>query len=274
NGLFKQKFANGFQYEGADSWLTYGDPWSIRRERQAVEVGFDGYKVKAVPYDTPIIGYDSKNINTLRLWKCEPLVDFDFNLFNEGKYDEAVREKNQADDVSRVLYPNDDMEDGKLLRLKQQYFLVSASLQDIIRDHVKKHGENFENFGTCHAVQLNDTHPVLAIPEFVRILVDHNNVEMDKAIEIAKSVFAYTNHTILAEALEKWEARLIIRLFPRINEIIEVIDERFVKELEVLGYDEESINEFRIVSNGVIRMANLAIHIGFAVNGVAQLHTD
>lgn len=274
NGLFKQKFENGFQYEEADSWLTYGDPWSIRRERETVEVEFEGMKVKAVPYDTPIIGYASKNINTLRLWKAEALVEFDFNLFNEGKYDEAVAQRNKADDISRVLYPNDDMEEGKLLRLKQQYFLVSASLQDIIRQHIKKHGKNFEKFGQYHAVQLNDTHPVLAIPEFVRILVDKYEVKIDEAIETAKSVFAYTNHTILAEALEKWDGKLIIKLFPRIYEIIEAIDTRFISELKALDCSEKDIEEFRIINNGVVRMANLAIHIGFAVNGVAQLHTD
>ncbi|MBU3103265.1 glycogen/starch/alpha-glucan phosphorylase [Clostridium gasigenes] len=274
NGLFKQKFENGFQYEEADSWLTYGDPWSIRREREIVEVEFADMKVKAVPYDTPIIGYKSNNINTLRLWKCEAIEEFDFNLFNEGKYTKSIKLKNKADDVSRVLYPNDDMRAGKLLRLKQQYFLVSASIQDIISKHVSLHGEEFKEFAKLHAVQLNDTHPVLAIPEFVRILVDKYNVEIDEAIEIAKNVFAYTNHTILAEALEKWDRSLIVKICPRIFEIIKVIDEKFIAELKVKGYSKIEIDEFRIINKGVVRMANLAIYIGFAVNGVAQLHTD
>lgn len=274
NGLFKQKFKDGFQYEEADNWLTYGDPWSIRREREVVEVEFADMKVKAVPYDTPIIGYKSKNINTLRLWKCEAVEDFDFDLFNEGKYTKSINFKNRADDISRVLYPNDDMRSGKLLRLRQQYFLVSASIQDVIAKHVSLHGEEFSDFEKLHAVQLNDTHPVLAIPEFVRILVDKYNVEIDEAIEISKKVFAYTNHTILAEALEKWDRKLIVKLFPRILEIIKVIDDKFVEELKGKNYSAAEIDEFRIINKGVVRMANLAIYIGFAVNGVAQLHTD
>lgn len=274
NGLFKQYFKDGFQEECADNWLTYGDPWSIRRERETVKVKFKDMEVKAVPYDTPIIGYDSKNINTLRLWKCEALESFDFHAFNSGKYAKAVELKNKADDISRVLYPNDDMRQGKLLRLKQQYFLVSASVQDIIRSHVKLHGENFENLSEYHAIQLNDTHPVLAIPELIRILVDDYKLKFDNALKIAKGVFAYTNHTILAEALEKWDNKLIVALFPRIMQIIKMIDTRFINELKRKGYSKEEIEEFRIVKNGVSRMANLAIAVGFAVNGVAKLHTD
>ncbi|WP_297632982.1 glycogen/starch/alpha-glucan phosphorylase [uncultured Clostridium sp.] len=274
NGLFKQYFKNGFQEECADNWLTYGDPWSIRRERESVIVTFKDMEVKGVPYDTPIIGYDSKNINTLRLWKCEALESFDFHAFNEGKYAKAVELKNKADDISRVLYPNDDMKAGKLLRLRQQYFLVSASVQDIIRSHVKRFGKNFNNFSEYHAIQLNDTHPVLAIPEFIRILVDDYKVTFDKALKIAKGVFAYTNHTILAEALEKWDNKLIVALFPRILAIIKMIDTRFINELKKKSYSEEAIEEFRIVKDGITRMANLAIAVGFAVNGVAKLHTD
>ncbi|MGL4572593.1 MAG: glycogen/starch/alpha-glucan phosphorylase [Clostridium sp.] len=274
NGLFKQYFENGYQYECADNWLTHGDPWSIRKEKETVLVNFNGMTVKAVPYDTPIIGYKSRNINTLRLWKCESTEEFDFNAFNDGDYAKAVEEKNKADDISRVLYPNDDKKEGKLLRLKQQYFLVSASLKDIVRSHVALHGENFNEFGRYHAVQLNDTHPVLAIPEFIRILTEEHGVGLDEAINISKTVFAYTNHTILAEALEKWDVNLILELFPRIFEIIQEIDNRFIVELKEKGYSEGEIEEFRIVKDGVARMANLAIHIGFAVNGVAKLHTD
>lgn len=274
NGLFKQYFEDGFQKECADSWLTYGDPWSIRKEREAVIIKFKGMDVKAIPYDTPIIGYKSKNINTLRLWKCEAIEEFNFEAFNNGRYNKSVSLKNKADDISRVLYPNDDMREGKLLRLKQQYFLVSASLQDIIRNHIKVHGDNFEDFAKHHAVQLNDTHPVIAIPELIRILVDEYKVNLDVAIEISKSVFGYTNHTILAEALEKWDVKLMTKLFPRILQIIKILDVTFVKELEEKGYDNEAIEEFRIIKDDVVRMASLAIYIGFAVNGVAQLHTD
>lgn len=274
NGLFNQSFEDGFQKETVDSWLKYGEPWSIRKEDEAVKVNFKDMIVRAIPYDTPIIGYKSKNINTLRLWKCEPLEEFDYELFNEQKYDEALELKNRAEDISRVLYPNDSKKEGKLLRLKQQYFLVSASLQDIIRKHKETFGEINENFAKLHAVQLNDTHPVLAIPELIRLLMDNEGFTFKEALKVANKTFAYTNHTILAEALEKWDANLIKELFPKILEIIQVIDEEFIKELKEKGYSEKDIEEFRIINNGQVRMANLAIHVGFAVNGVAKLHTD
>ncbi|WP_024614289.1 glycogen/starch/alpha-glucan family phosphorylase, partial [Clostridium sp. Ade.TY] len=274
NGLFNQYFEDGFQKEDVDSWLKYGEPWSIRKESEFVCVNFKDMTVKAVPYDTPIIGYNSKNINTLRLWKCEPVKEFDFKLFNDQKYDEALELKNRAEDISRVLYPNDSNREGKLLRLRQQYFLVSASLQDIIRKHKEVFGKVTEDFAKLHAVQLNDTHPVLAIPELIRILVDEEGFKFEDALNIARKTFAYTNHTILAEALEKWDVDLIEELFPRILEIINLIDEIFISELEAKGYDEESIENLRIVSEDKARMANLAIYVGFAVNGVAKLHTD
>ncbi len=274
NGLFNQKMVDGAQVEEIDTWLKYGDPWSIRREDEAVTVDFKDYSVKAVPYDMPIISYGSKNINTLRLWQCESLISFDFNHFNNQEYDKAVKVKNRAEDISRVLYPNDSKTEGKLLRLRQQYFMVSASLKDIIRTHKLLHGTDFNNFSNLHAVQLNDTHPVLAIPEFIRILVDEENVSFDEAVAISKSVFAYTNHTILAEALEKWDIKLIDRLFPRILTIIKEIEKGFLRELKAKRYTTEQINEFKIIYNKQVRMANLAIYIGFAVNGVAQLHTD
>ncbi len=274
NGLFAQQLVDGAQIEHADEWLKYGDPWSIRKDDLAVQVKFDDFTVNAVPYDTPIISYGSKNVNTLRLWKAESLVEFDFDLFNNQQYDEAVKMKNRADDISRVLYPNDSLEEGKLLRLRQQYFMVSASLQDVIRSHKALHGANFAEFGTWHAVQLNDTHPVLAIPEFVRILVDEEGIAFEKAVEIARTVFAYTNHTILQEALEKWGMDLINKLFVRIGEIITQIDAYFMEELEARGYTAEQREAFKIVQGNLVHMANLAIHVGFAVNGVAQLHTD
>lgn len=274
NGLFKQKIIDGAQFEEADEWLKYGDPWSIRRDDLAVIVNFANEVVRAVPYDTPIIGYGSKNINTLRLWKSEALQDFDFNLYNVGKYTEALQSRNRIEDISRILYPNDSSDEGKKLRLRQQYFMVSASLQDIIRSHKALHGNTYDNFGEWHAIQLNDTHPVLAIPELIRILVDEEGMAFDEAIAISKNVFGYTNHTILQEALERWDAKFMETLFPRILEIIEQIDEAFVKELQEQGHTEEAIKHFKIISEGVVYMANLAIHIGKAVNGVAALHTE
>ena len=274
NGLFSQYFEDGFQKEDVDSWLKYGEPWSIRKEDEFVTVDFEDMTVKAIPYDTPIIGYASKNINTLRLWKCEPVKEFDFKLFNEQKYDEALELKNRAEDISRVLYPNDSNREGKLLRLRQQYFLVSASLKDIIRKHKEVFGNVTEDFAKMHAVQLNDTHPVLAIPELIRLLVDEEGFTFEEAYNVASKTFAYTNHTILAEALEKWDVDLIEELFPRILEIIEKIDTEFIVSLEEKGYSEEEIEDFRIVNDGKVRMANLAIHVGFAINGVAKLHTD
>lgn len=290
NGLFNQKIVDGAQVEEIDTWLKYGDPWSIRRQDETVIVDFKDYSVKAVPYDMPIISYGSKNVNTLRLWQCEPITDFDFDYFNKQEYTKATEMKNRAEDISRVLYPNDSKESGKLLRLRQQYFMVSASLKDILRTHkgMNKGTDktdkgtvlqnsclvDFKNFGQKHAIQLNDTHPVLAIPEFIRILVDEEGVSFKEAAAIAKTVFAYTNHTILAEALEKWDVKLISKLFPRILEIIKELDKEFTKELKAAGYDKEQIVAFSIIGNKQVRMANLAIYIGFAVNGVAQLHTD
>ncbi|MBQ1275421.1 MAG: glycogen/starch/alpha-glucan phosphorylase [Cellulosilyticum sp.] len=274
NGLFNQKIVDGKQVEEVDTWLKYGDPWSIRKDSEAVIVDFEDYSVKAVPYDVPIIGYDSKNINTLRLWQAEALVPFDFNLFCEQEYSEALKCKNEAENITRVLYPADSKDAGKILRLRQQYFMVSATLKDIVRQFKKSGHTDFSEFGKLHAVQLNDTHPTLAIPELIRILVDEEDVSFKDAMAIAVETFAYTNHTILAEALEKWDIKLIKRVSPRIYNIIEVIDDRFVAELKEKGYSEKAINEYKIINYGQVRMANLAIHMGHAVNGVAQLHTD
>lgn len=274
NGLFNQKIIDGKQVEEVDTWLKYGDPWSIRKDAEVVMVEFEDYSVKAVPYDVPIIGYDSKNINTLRLWQAEALVPFDFNLFCEQEYSEALRCKNEAENITRVLYPADSKEAGKILRLRQQYFMVSATLQDIVRNFKASGHRDFNEFGKLHAIQLNDTHPVLAIPELIRILVDEEDLSFKEAMKVANETFAYTNHTILAEALEKWDVELIKKISTRIYSIIEVINQRFVQELQVKGYDTKTINEFKIINNHQVRMANLAIHMGHAVNGVAQLHTD
>ncbi|PAB59696.1 glycogen/starch/alpha-glucan phosphorylase [Anaeromicrobium sediminis] len=273
HGIFRQKIVDGFQVEKGDNWLKYGDPWSIRREENTVLVRFADQIVKAIPYDTPVIGYGTNNINTLRLWQCEPLVDFDFELFNEQKYDEAVRGKNKAQDISRVLYPNDSNDDGKILRLKQQYFFVSASLQDLIRKH-KSLNRDLLDFAKYNSVQLNDTHPTVAIPEMMRLLVDDEELSWEDAWEVTRKTFAYTNHTILSEALEKWWNGYFKRILPRIYEIIEKIDEEFIRELKAKNYEKEKIAEMRIVRDDMIRMAHLAIHGTYATNGVAQLHTD
>lgn len=276
HGLFKQKFDDGNQKEAADSWQKYGDPWSIRKDDASYIVKFADMTVKAVAYDTPIIGYKSKNINTLRLWKCEPLEDFNFDLYNSQYYDEAVAVKNKADDISRVLYPNDTGRSGKVLRLRQQYLLVSASIQDMLVKYKKLHGKIDERFAEFNVIQLNDTHPVLGIPELIRLLVDEEGMSFENALAISKKCFAYTNHTILAEALEKWDVELFECLFPRILEITKKINDLFIAELREKGYNQHQIDEFSIVTgqHGQVRMANLAIHIGLAVNGVARLHTD
>lgn len=273
-GIFKQKFENGFQVESGDNWQKYGDPWSIRRAEDTVIVEFGDEKIKAVPYDMSIVGYNTKNINTLRLWSAEPIEEFDFQLFNEQKYDESVKEKNRAEDISRVLYPNDSNEEGKLLRLKQQYFFVSASLKDLVGKYKARFGEDFSKFSEYHAIQLNDTHPVVAIPELMRILIDEENMAWEDTWNIVKNTFSYTNHTILAEALEQWDIELFKKVLPRVYEIVEEIDRRFVLELEEKDYPLEKIQEMRIISNNTIKMAWLAIHGTHTTNGVAQLHTD
>ncbi len=273
-GIFKQYFENGFQKESADYWQKNGDPWSIRQYKEAVSVHFADGDILAVPYDTPIIGYGTNNINTLRLWKSEPIVPFDFNLFNDQDYDKSVIEKNRAEDISRVLYPNDSTNEGKILRLKQQYFFVSASLQDLVKKYKITHGNNFDVFPDFIAVQLNDTHPVVAIPELIRILVDEEQVTFKKAWQIAKKTFAYTNHTILNEALEKWWVDFYKELLPRVYEIIDKLDKQLICELKELGYSKEAIKSMRIIQDNMIHMAYLAIYGTKATNGVAALHTD
>ncbi|MBF4695955.1 glycogen/starch/alpha-glucan phosphorylase [Fusibacter ferrireducens] len=273
-GIFKQLIENGFQKEEADEWLKYGDPWSIRRFDESVIVHFGDGDVRAVPYDTPIIGYEVKNINTLRLWKAEALVPFDFEKFNDQEYDLAVKSKNRAEDISRVLYPNDSEDQGKILRLKQQYFFVSASIQDMVKQFKQTHGDDFEHFSDYVAIQLNDTHPVVAIPELMRILIDEEHLTFKKAWQIANKTFSYTNHTILMEALEKWWEGFYKELLPRIYEIIVKIDKQFVAELKALNYDPNVIQKMRIISDHMIHMAYLAIYGSKAINGVAELHTE
>ncbi|HBT18879.1 MAG TPA: glycogen phosphorylase [Clostridiaceae bacterium] len=271
-GIFEQQFVHGYQVEKGDQWLSHGDSWSVRREDEKVKVEFKDQTVFAVPYDTPIVGFGGDTINTLRLWQSEALVDFDFGAFNDQNYDKAVKEKNDAENISKVLYPNDSLEKGKILRLKQQYFFVSASLQDLIRDHKRNH-KDFKTFAKLHAVQLNDTHPAVAIPELIRLL-NLEGVTFKKALGIAQETFAYTNHTILKEALEQWSVKLYKKILPNVYKIIVKIDKELHKELLAKGYEEKKIEEFAIISEGNIKMAWLSIYGTHSTNGVAQLHTN
>ncbi len=258
--------------EKGDEWLSQGDSWSVRREDKKVLVTFKDQTVVAVPYDTPIIGFGGDTINTLRLWQSEAVNAFDFGAFNNQDYDKAVKEKNDAENISKVLYPNDSMEKGKILRLKQQYFFVSASLQDLIREHKKNHND-FKNFAKLHAVQLNDTHPAVAVPELVRLL-GLEGVSFKKAMSIAVDTFAYTNHTILKEALEQWSVKLYKKILPDVYKIIVKIDNMMKKELLEKGVSEDKLSEFAIIADGNIKMAWLSIYGTHSTNGVAQLHTN
>ena len=271
-GIFEQQFINGYQVEKGDEWLSQGDSWSVRREDKKVLVTFKDQTVVAVPYDTPIIGFGGDTINTLRLWQSEAVNSFDFGAFNNQDYDKAVKEKNDAENISKVLYPNDSMEKGKILRLKQQYFFVSASLQDLIREHKKNHND-FKNFAKLHAVQLNDTHPAVAVPELVRLL-GLEGVSFKKAMSIAVDTFAYTNHTILKEALEQWSVKLYKKILPDVYKIIVKIDNMMKKELLEKGVSEDKLSEFAIIADGNIKMAWLSIYGTHSTNGVAQLHTN
>lgn len=273
-GIFKQKFSEGFQVEDGDNWMREGYPWGIKKAKESVIVEFSNQRVKAVPFDIPIIGYGTKNINTLRLWKAEAVKDFDLQLFNDQKYDDAILEKNRAEDISRVLYPNDSTENGKLLRLKQQYFFVSASIKDIIKGYKANLNKAFDDFHLYNAVQLNDTHPVVAIPELMRLLVDEEGLEWRKAWEITLKTFSYTNHTIMAEALEEWDSKLFKGLLPRLYEIIEEIDKQLIRDLKSQGYSKNRVNQMKIIADGRIRMAFLAIYGSHTTNGVARLHTE
>ena len=277
-GLFRQKLEDGFQKEEADDWAKHGDPWSVRRDEDTVRVDFADYSVLAVPYDMPIIGYGGKNISTLRLWQSEPLTEFDFEKFNDQQYDLAVQAKNRAEDISRVLYPNDDALEGKKLRFRQQYFFSSAALADMVRIFKREHGSDLSKFADYNAVQLNDTHPVIAIPELIRILTDEEGMGFAQALEISRKTFAYTNHTIMPEALEKWDARLIKSLVPRVYEIIEMIHAAFEQEkLELIRQDKISkalAHRTKIIRNRTVHMAHLAIYGGSYVNGVAAIHTE
>ena len=272
-GLFKQKIENGFQKEDIDDWTKYGDCWSTRCDNDAVEIKFSNQTVKAVPYDMPIIGCKTNNIGTLRLWQAEPVKEFDFDLFNQQNYLEASKEKIYAEDISRVLYPNDDTDDGKKLRLKQQYFFCSASLNDILKKHKTKFG-TLENLAEYVTIQLNDTHPVISIPELIRLLMDNEGFSYESAFKTACKVFNYTNHTIMQEALEKWNSKLIEELLPRIYEIIIMVNETLLAEMYSKNIDAKAVNNMKIINDNMVHMANMAVYCSSYTNGVAKIHTE
>ena len=272
-GLFKQLIEDGYQVEVADNWQRFEDPWCIRKEDEAVTVSFKDQTVKAVPYDMAVIGCKTDNINTLRLWQAEAVNEFDFTAFNDTKYDEAVKEKNDAENISKVLYPNDNKYEGKVLRLKQQYFFCSASLQDIMRRYKAKHGNDFSFFAKENAIQLNDTHPVSCVPELVRLL-QLEGMGFDEAFEIARQTCSYTNHTVLSEALEKWSADLMTQVIPEIYNIICLIANKCQEELIAKGVSGDVRAKMRIIDGNAVHMARLATYAGTYVNGVAQLHTE
>lgn len=272
-GLFKQYFKDGFQHEKADDWTKYGDAWGKRCEGDAVEVHYADQTVKAVPYDYPVIGYGTDNIGTLRLWQSEPVNTFDFELFNKQKYAEASAEERRAADISRVLYPNDDTNEGKILRLKQEYFFSSASIADLMKKHKKRFG-TMDNFAEYNVIQLNDTHPVIAVPEFIRKMILEEGYSFEQAFEIAVKVFNYTNHTIMAEALEKWNSELMEQVIPQIYEIIVLLNEQFIGDMYRLGIKREEIDKMKLIRNNTVYMANIAVYSSSHVNGVAALHTE
>ena len=263
-GLFKQSFdADGSQVENADDWTKFGDPWSFRRYNHTVKVKFPDHTVLAVPYDVPVIGYGTENVGTLRLWQCEAEEELDFNAFNNQDYLRALDAKNKAEDITRVLYPNDSTWEGKRLRIKQQYVLSSASLQDMLRTFKIAHGDDLSRFAEFYAVQLNDTHPAMSIPELIRLLMAEG-MSFDDAFNVAQKTFSYTNHTVMGEALEKWPLDLMRSVVPEIVDIICRIDQKLKWEHPGLF----------IVKDNTAHMANLSIYVGSYINGVAEIHTQ
>ena len=263
-GLFKQSFdADGSQVENADDWTKFGDPWSFRRYNHTVKVKFPDHTVLAVPYDVPVIGYGTENVGTLRLWQCEAEEELDFNAFNNQDYLRALEAKNKAEDITRVLYPNDSTWEGKRLRIKQQYVLSSASLQDMLRTFKIAHGDDLSRFAEFYAVQLNDTPPAMSIPELIRLLMAEG-MSFDDAFNVAQKTFSYTNHTVMGEALEKWPLDLMRSVVPEIVDIICRIDQKLKWEHPDLF----------IVKDNTAHMANLSIYVGSYINGVAEIHTQ
>ena len=295
-GIFEQDIEHGYQVERADNWLRDGNPWDLLRRSLTYKVQFygktetydkgnnelgfkwvDTENVYALAFDVPVPGYKNQTVNNLRLWQAKAAIDFEFSDFNKGNYVESVAKKNDSETISKVLYPNDTYVEGKFLRLKQQYFFVSATLQDIIRKYKIAH-KTFDKFSDKTCIQLNDTHPVIAIPELMRILIDDENHSWDEAWNITSKTFAYTNHTVVPEALEEWSEKILSELLPRHLQIIYEINRRFLEEVkEKYSKDQDVLDKLSIISAGKdkrVRMANLAIVGSFAVNGVAALHTS
>ena len=292
--MFKQKIENGYQVEVPDNWLKDGNPFELRRPEYAKEVKFGGYirveydeatkrnkfiqegyqSVRAIPFDIPIVGYNNNVVNTLRVWDAEAINDFQLDSFDKGDYQKAVEQENLARNIVEVLYPNDNHYAGKELRLKQQYFFISASVQAAVAKYKKNHSD-IRKFYEKATFQLNDTHPTVAVAELMRILLDEEGLEWDEAWEVTTKTCAYTNHTIMAEALEKWPIELFSRLLPRIYQIIEEINRRFVEEIQKkYPGNQEKIRKMAIIYDGQVKMAHLAICAGYSVNGVAALHTE
>ncbi len=292
-GMFKQKIQDGYQVEVPDNWLKNGNPFEVRREEYACEVKFGGYTrwekgedgrdrvvqdgyaaVRAIPYDLPIVGYGNNVVNTLRIWDAEPTQHFMLDSFNKGDYIKATEEENLAKTIVEVLYPCDDHYAGKELRLKQQYFFVSASVQTAIKKYMDKH-DDIRKLHEKVVFQLNDTHPTICVAELMRILVDEYDLTWDEAWAVTNKATAYTNHTIMAEALEKWPIELFSKLLPRCYQIIEEINRRFVMDIQAkYPGNQEKVQKMAIIYDGQVKMANLAIYAGFSVNGVARLHTE
>ena len=293
-GMFKQKIKDGYQVEVPDNWLKDGNPFELRRPEYAKEVKFGGYirveydeatkrnkfiqegyqSVRAIPFDIPIVGYNNNVVNTLRVWDAEAINDFQLDSFDKGDYQKAVEQENLARNIVEVLYPNDNHYAGKELRLKQQYFFISASVQAAVAKYKKNHSD-IRKFYEKATFQLNDTHPTVAVAELMRILLDEEGLEWDEAWEVTTKTCAYTNHTIMAEALEKWPIELFSRLLPRIYQIIEEINRRFVEEIQKkYPGNQEKIRKMAIIYDGQVKMAHLAICAGYSVNGVAALHTE
>ncbi|MBP5437673.1 MAG: glycogen/starch/alpha-glucan family phosphorylase, partial [Treponema sp.] len=292
-GMFEQHIIDGEQVEFPDNWLKHRDPWEVKRSDLAVPVRFGGQikygktpdgqdrfyienaeEITATPYDMPVVGFGNNTVNTLRLWQASSPDGFDLQLFNDMQYHRAVEKQNNAENISRVLYPNDNGPMGKELRLRQQYFFTSASLQDLVHHFVLNVGTDFSKFPQYHVIQLNDTHPVVAIPEMMRILLDEYNVGWNDAWNVVTKTFAYTNHTILAEALEKWPIEIFQRLLPRNNHYLVEINRRIMIEQRAkFPNDYGKQNHMSIIHDGKVYMGWLAIHSCFSVNGVAELHT-
>ena len=292
-GMFKQQISDGFQIEVPDNWLKNGYPFELRRPEYCYEIKFGGrvqqsvkengelefkqvdyQSVLAVPYDMPIVGYNNSVVDTLMIWDAEPANGFNLQSFDEGDYSKAVEQENLARNLVEVLYPNDNHVKGKELRLKQQYFFVSASIQRAL-ERFKKHHTDLSLFPDKVTLQMNDTHPTVAVAELMRILIDEEGLSWDAAWDITKRTVAYTNHTIMAEALEKWPIEIFQRLLPRVYQIVDEINRRFVMQIQAkYPGNDEKVRKMAILYDGQVKMANLAICAGFSVNGVARLHTE